>query len=98
VKYIVLVALLLVSAALVISGLALKERFQAGAKTRIAICESENTLRAILHKEHAKKLTNATKYLDAHPNGTKDIPLYLIQNSIRDEQEIVSETIPKSCA
>lgn len=96
-RYLAFLALLSMSAALVVSGLALKQRFEQGAKTRMAICRSENTLRKILHDEHETKLKRQQQFLRAHPNGIPGIPGDLIRQGIADERVIVRDTRPVLC-
>lgn len=93
----VLLACLIVIASMGASGLALKDRFDQGTKSRIAICESENTLRQVLHDEHLKKLANQEAFLKEHPNGIPGIPAELIERAIADEREIVAKTRPRTC-
>jgi hypothetical protein len=92
-----MVAVLLMSVALVFSGYALRDRFQRGKQTRIAICQSENVLRKILHEEHKKRLRASIKFLKDHPHGTPDFSVPLIRRAIADEREIVAETAPTRC-
>lgn len=94
----VLVAALVVVSSLFVSGWALKQRFDAGTRTRISICQSENALRQILHDEHVKKLANAEAFLREHPNGIPGIPRSLVLRGIADEREIVDKTQPRVCA
>ena len=93
----VFLASLFIAGSLVLSGYVLKQRFQQGAKTRIAICQSENLLRKILNDEHEKKLRTALSFLQIHPNGIPGISRDLILQGISNEREIVAQTQAKVC-
>ena len=92
-----LIASVCVLVSFTLSGYALYDRFQQGNHTRLAICQSENVIRKVLHDEHEQKLRRTQAYLKTHPRGTRDIPLSLILQSIADERAIVASVKPKTC-
>ena len=98
-RYLAFLALLLMSAALVASGFALKERFQQGKQTRIAICQSENAVRKVIYDEHVQKIHNLRVYLRKHPNGAPAIGVTRrdVLDSITEERRIVSSVAPRTC-
>jgi len=99
VKYLTLLAVLLMSVALAGSGYALKERFQQGKQTRVAICQSENAVRKVIYDEHTQRVRNLRAYLRKHPNGAPAIGVTRrdVLDSITEERRIISSVAPRTC-
>jgi len=98
-RYLVLVFLIVGCGAIAISGYALKERFQQGKQTRIAICQSENAVRKVIYDEHVQKIHNLRVYLRKHPNGAPAIGVTRrdVLDSITEERRIISSVAPRTC-
>lgn len=90
-------ALLLVAAVLTFAFAIGYSFYQRGSAVRAACSEVEK-VKKILRADERQSLNEALGYRKAHPHGSPDIPLSLINGSIKRHQKNVRDLQPTDCS